>query len=91
MCSRECILDLHEHICSLYIRSDKNTSAAVERLHWFQASMTKSIPTQQERATANMLMWCSPSNVHLAVLPYSYVAMGQLWLEEDLTFDILSE
>jgi len=39
-CSRECILDVHEHICSLYICSDKNTSAALGRLHWLQASLT---------------------------------------------------
>jgi len=84
--------DLHIYICS-----DKDTSTALDRLHWLRASLIKeastvlgkSIPSHQERATADMALWCSPSNAHLAMLPSSYVTAGQPWLEEDLTSDVL--
>ena len=99
MCSRKCISDVDEYIYSLYICSDKDTSTALDRLHWLRASLTKEastvlgkfIPSHQERATANMALWCSPSNVHLAMPPSSYVTAGLPWLEEDLTSDVLCE
>ena len=101
ICSMLCILDAHQHICSLCMLLGRNTSTAPGRLHWLQASQTtevstrfhevlgKSIPTHQEGATIDLALWCSPSDANLVVLLFSCAAVEQPWLEVDLTFDAL--